>query len=101
MLPLFITGIASAMAAGLGLEQTFQALRERRSGLRRNDFKPFPHATWIERVDGIEARPVAGPLADFACRNNRRVPITVLQDRFLRGVGRAAIALGTMTGGDA
>lgn len=45
MLPLFITGIAIATAAGFGLEQTFQALRERRSGRRLNDFKPFPHAT--------------------------------------------------------
>ncbi len=45
MLPLFITGIAIATAAGLGLEQTFQGLRERRSGLRLNDFQLFLHAT--------------------------------------------------------
>ena len=45
MRPLFITGIAIATAAGLGLEQTFQALREHRSGLCLNDSQPFPHAT--------------------------------------------------------
>ncbi len=38
MRPLFVTGIAIAMALRLGLEQTFQGLRERRSGLRPGEF---------------------------------------------------------------
>ncbi len=108
MRPLFITGTAIATALGLGLEQTFQALRERRSGLRFNDFKPFPNATWIGRVDGIEERPVAGPLADFDCRNNRLAQMTLMQDGFVDAVERArerygpsriATLLGTSTSG--
>jgi 3-oxoacyl-[acyl-carrier-protein] synthase I len=108
MRPLFVTGIAIATASGVGLEQTFQALRERRSGLRPNDFKPFPHTTWIGRIDGIEERPVAAPLTYFDCRNNRLAQITLLQDDFVQAVGRArtrygpsriATLLGTSTSG--
>ena len=42
MQPLYLTGSSIVSALGAGLERTFAALREGRSGLRPNDFEPFP-----------------------------------------------------------
>jgi 3-oxoacyl-[acyl-carrier-protein] synthase-1 len=108
MRPLFVTGLSIASALGLGLEPTFAALRAARSGLRPNDFEPFPHRTWIGRVDGIESAPIAGELARFDCRNNRLAQLALEQDGFESAVARArerhgaervAVLLGTTTSG--
>jgi 3-oxoacyl-[acyl-carrier-protein] synthase I len=108
MRPLFVTGLSIASALGLGLEPTFAALRAGRSGLRANDFEPFPHQTWIGRVDGLESAPVAGELARFDCRNNRLAQLALAQDGFEDAVARArerhgaeriAVLLGTTTSG--
>jgi len=108
MQPLYVTGLSIASALGAGLEPTFAALREGRSGLRRNDFEPFPPPTWIGRVDGLESAPVAGELARFDCRNNRLAQLALDQDGFDEAVARArerhgaariAVLLGTTTSG--
>jgi len=108
MQPLFVTGLSVASALGAGLEQTFSALREGRSGLRRNDFEPFPHPTWIGRVEGLESAPLTGEFARFDCRNNRLAQLALAQDGFERAVARArerhgaarvAVLLGTTTSG--
>ena len=59
MQPLYLTGSSIVSALGAGLERTFAALREGRSGLRPNDFEPFPPATWIGRIDGVESAPIS------------------------------------------
>jgi 3-oxoacyl-[acyl-carrier-protein] synthase-1 len=108
MHPLYISGIAIATASGLGAEQTFSALRERRSGLRPNDFESFPHPTWIGRVAAVEASEISGPLAEFDCRNNRMAHLALQQDGFRDAVAgardrygakRIATLIGTSTSG--
>ncbi len=108
MHPLSISGIAIATAAGLGLEQTYAALRDRRSGLRPNDFESFPYPTWIGRVAALETSAITGPLADFDCRNNRMANLSLQQDGFQDAVARArdrhgarriATLIGTSTSG--
>ena len=47
---LAITAYSLCSAAGDGRVATLRALRERRSGLQRNDFGAAPLATWIGRV---------------------------------------------------
>jgi 3-oxoacyl-[acyl-carrier-protein] synthase-1 len=57
-----ITAYTLSSAAGDGRARTLESLRERRSGLTRNDFGPAPLATWIGRVPGLEEQPgVARP----------------------------------------
>jgi len=108
MHPLFISGVAIATASGLGFEQTFSALHERRSGLRLNDFESFPHPTWIGRVAAVDASEITGPLARFDCRNNRLADLALQQDGFQDAVARArsrygakriATLIGTSTSG--
>jgi len=108
MKPLFVTGLSIVSALGAGLEQTFLALREGRSGLRQSDFEPFPHPTWIGRVEGLESAPLTGEFARFDCRNNRLAQLALCQDGFEQAVARArerhgasrvAVLLGTTTSG--
>jgi 3-oxoacyl-[acyl-carrier-protein] synthase-1 len=108
MHPLFISGVAIATASGLGVDETFSALRERRSGLRPNDFDAFPHSTWIGRVSALETGEITGPLAEFDCRNNRLAHLALQQDGFQDAVARAreryganriATLIGTSTSG--
>jgi len=108
MQPLYLTGSSIVSALGAGLERTFAALREGRSGLRPNDFEPFPPATWIGRIDGVESAPIRGELARFDCRNNRIAQLALEQDGFedavarvreRHGAARIAVLLGTTTSG--
>lgn len=106
MQPLRITAYTLCSAAGDGREQTLAALRERRSGLRRNDFGVEPIATWIGRVPGLEDEPLPERLADWDCRNNRLAWRALQCDGFLDaahaareryGSARIAVVLGTST----
>ena len=51
---LAIRAYTATTALGRGRAAQAQALEERRSGLRRNDFGPDPLDCWIGRVDGLE-----------------------------------------------
>lgn len=103
--PLRISSYTLCSAAGDGRDQTLQSLRDRRSGLRRNDFgAPLP--TWIGRVAGLERQPLPAQFAQWECRNNRlawRGLITdgfrdaVLQARERYGADRIAVVVGTST----
>jgi 3-oxoacyl-[acyl-carrier-protein] synthase-1 len=82
------------------------ALRERRSGLRPNDFGETPLPTWIGRVPGIEAVKLPRRLADWDCRNNRLAWLALTADGFLElaaaararyGADRVALVMGTST----
>jgi 3-oxoacyl-[acyl-carrier-protein] synthase-1 len=82
------------------------ALRERRSGLRPNDFGESPLPTWIGRVPGIEALQLPHRLADWDCRNNRLAWLALSSDGFLEralaararyGAARVALVMGTST----
>ena len=106
MLPVGITAYTACSALGRGLTPTAAALRERRSGLTRNDFGGSPLATWIGRVRGLESEPLPAHLARWECRNNRLAWLGLHQDGFLDavtrvrarvGTGRIAVVLGTST----
>ena len=82
------------------------ALRERRGGLRPNDFGESPLPTWIGRVPGVEAVALPDHLADWDCRNNRLAWLALTADGFLEaavaararyGADRIALVMGTST----
>lgn len=104
--PLRVTAYTLCSAAGDGRAATLSALRERRSGMVRNDFGPAPIATWIGRVPGLEQEPLPGQLASWDCRNNRLAWRGLLADGFFRaaeaareryGADRVAVVVGTST----
>lgn len=106
MNPLAITAYSVCSAAGDGRAATLQALRERRSGLQRNDFGQAPLATWIGRVAGLEEHALPPHLAEWDCRNNRLAWRGLLADDFKAAVatarerygsGRVAVVMGTST----
>jgi 3-oxoacyl-[acyl-carrier-protein] synthase I len=93
-------------AVGEGRLETLSALRERRSGLRRNDFGVAPIETWIGRVAGLEDQPLPTEFAEWECRNNRLAWRGLLADGFCDhvsaarakyGADRVAIIVGTST----
>jgi len=102
-----ITAFTASSAVGHGIGPLRLALRERRSGLRRNDFGPDGRLdTWIGRVDGIEQQPLPAALAEWECRNNRLAWLGLQADgmreaiaacRRRVGADRVAIVIGTST----
>lgn len=106
--PLAIRAYTASSALGRGLAAHFEAIDQRRSGLRANDFGRAPLPCWIGRVDGLEQPAAALPaaLAAWDCRNNRLAWLGLQQDDFLEhvrrararyGAARVALLLGTST----
>ncbi len=105
--PLAITAYTATSALGAGLDAHRRAIRERRGGLRRNDFTSTPLDTWIGRVDGLESESLPAAHARWDCRNNLLASLTLRQDGFgdavaaargRYGASRIALLLGTSTG---
>lgn len=108
---LAIRAYTATTALGRGRAAQASALRERRGGLRRNDFGEGDVAdacldTWIGRVDGLETSPLLADAARWECRNNRLAWIALQQDGLLEilaglraryGTERIAVVLGTST----
>lgn len=111
MPPLAIRAHTATTALGRGNAAQLAALRERRSGLRRNDFGPAdaggaPLDCWIGRVDGLEDAPLPAAFARWECRNNRLAWLALQQDgvldalaraRLRHGAERVALVVGTST----
>ncbi|MGH8080651.1 MAG: beta-ketoacyl-[acyl-carrier-protein] synthase family protein [Lysobacter sp.] len=111
MPPLAIRAYTATTALGRGLDAQLRGLRERRSGLRRNDFAPLapdqaPLDCWIGRVDGLEDAPLPAALADWECRNNRLAWLSLHHDGVPEaiaavvaryGAERVAVIVGTST----
>lgn len=76
---------------GSGVAEHLASLRERRSGLRGNDFTREPLTCAIGRVAGVEAHPLPDPFSRYECRNNRLAWLGLNADGFLDAAG-AAIA---------
>lgn len=89
-MPMQITGFAIASALGEGTAATVAALREGRSGLRRNDFLDSTLQTYIGRVAGVEEERLPAALAQFDCRSNRLAQAGLRQDGFEQSVAHAA-----------
>jgi 3-oxoacyl-[acyl-carrier-protein] synthase I len=110
MPPLAIHAWTATTALGRGRERQLAALRERRSGLKRNDFGPLhdgaPLPCWIGRVDGLEEAPLPPQFARWECRNNRLAWLALQHDAVLdavarlrdrHGAERVAVVVGTST----
>jgi 3-oxoacyl-[acyl-carrier-protein] synthase-1 len=104
--PLSIRRYTATTALGRGRDAQLNALRERRGGLRRNDFGEDRLDCWIGRVDGLESAALPDALAPWECRNNRLAWLALQQDGMLEavqearerfGADRVAIVLGTST----
>ena len=97
--PLSIGNYTATTALGQGRGAQLAALRERRGGLRRNDFGPARSdgsllPTWIGRVAGLEDTPLPAALGPWECRNNRLAWLALRQDGMLED----ALALGERHG---
>lgn len=104
--PLDILAHTATTALGAGLDAQRVALREGRSGLRRNDFGSQPLECWIGRVEGVEAVTLPAHLADLDCRNNALAWLALQQDGLdealagvvqRHGASRVAVVVGTST----
>ncbi len=105
--PLAITAYTATSAHGPGLDAHRRAIRDRRGGLRRNDFTATALDTWIGRVAGLESVVLPAGHARWDCRNNRLASRALSQDGFTDAVAaarqrygpsRIALLLGTSTG---
>lgn len=106
--PLHLSHFTAVSAIGRGQEETLDALRVRRSGLRPCDFDDVDLDTWIGRVSGVEEVTLRADLREFDCRNNRLLQMALEQDGFRQAVeervarygrDRVGIFLGTSTSG--
>lgn len=88
---LAIAAYTATTALGRGRAAQTQALHDRRSGLRRNDFGGDGRLEcWIGRVDGLEQAPLPPSLAGWECRNNRLAWLSLQQDGLFEAVAEAA-----------
>ena len=104
---LAIRAYTATTALGRGRDAQANALDDRRSGLRRNDFGGDGRLDcWIGRVDGLEQSPLPAPLAGWECRNNRLAWLALQQDGLpeaiadvaaRHGADRVAVVIGTST----
>ena len=104
---LAIRAYTATTALGRGRDALTEALRNRRSGLRRNDFGGDERLDcWIGRVDGLEQSPLPSVLSDWECRNNRLAWMSLQQDGLQEavtavvarhGADRVAVVMGTST----
>lgn len=106
MRPLRISAYTATTAAGIGIQALHQAIADRKSGLRPNDFTHAPLETFIGRVAGVEDSPLPGQWAQWECRNNRLAWMGLQADHFLTaaldarerfGADRVAVVMGTST----
>lgn len=110
--PVPITAFTATCAVGRGNAALLDALRTRRSGLKRCDFTPFDGApaldTWTGEVADLDTVALPAALARFDCRNQRLAWLGLQQDGFLEaaraavdrhGAARVAVIIGTSTSG--
>ena len=107
MQPLNVTAMTAVSAIGAGAAPTLQALRSRRSGLRRCDFIDIAEG-YVGRVDGLETHSLPSSLQHFDCRNNRLADLALQTDGFADavavarrryGADRIGVIVGTSTSG--
>jgi len=106
--PFHLSHFTATSSIGRGLDQTLDALRQRRSGLAPCAFDTVDLATFIGEVAGVDAVQLPADLAEFDCRNNRLALLGLTQDGFAEavraasskyGAQRVGVFLGTSTSG--
>lgn len=98
-----VSGYTATSAAGVGLSALRTSIAARQSGLRENDLEHCDLATWIGRVEAIEATELPGEFAHLDSRNNRLAWLALQQDGLLEALGRyvdrfGAHRIGTVIG---
>lgn len=102
--PVAIGAFTATCAAGAGLDALAQALSAQRSGLTPNTDPAMPLATWVGRVDGLEAPRLPPALQHWDCRATRLAwralhadgffdAVQAVRDRV--GASRVGLVLGT------
>ncbi|HSF69924.1 MAG TPA: beta-ketoacyl-[acyl-carrier-protein] synthase family protein [Nitrospira sp.] len=108
MTPVTLSAYTLVTANGRGVSAVFQALRERRSGLKPCNFEDALLKTCVGRVDGLEEFSLEDSFERFDCRNNRLAWLGLQQDGFMvsvaeakqrYGAHRIAVIMGTSTSG--
>jgi len=108
MKPLVLTHFTATSCLGRGVAATLQALRERRSGLRKCTFETVDLPTYAGEVAGVDEVVLPDSLRPFDCRNNRLALLALRQDGFVNAVQdsvrrwgrrRVGVFLGTSTSG--
>lgn len=93
---------------GRGVNQTLEALRQQRRGLKPCAFDTVDLPTSIGEVAGMDDLPLPSHLTQFDCRNNRLALLGLQQDGFTEavhsaiakyGAHRVGVLLGTSTSG--
>ena len=114
--PVAISAYTATTAVGRGHGALLDALRTRRSGLKRyearRDFAADVDGpaldTWIGEVEGLQSIKLPEPLSHYDCRNNRLAWLGLQQDEFVAkaraavaryGSARVAVIIGTSTSG--
>ena len=105
---LHLSHFTATSSIGRGLNQTLDALRQRRAGLTPCAFDTVSLATFIGEVAGVDAVQLPAHLARFDCRNNRLALLGLMEDDFIEavhaaiakyGAQRIGLFLGTSTSG--
>ena len=108
MQPLPITAYSIVNSLGVGREAVVDALRNRRSGLRRCDFETVELDTWIGRVEALDDVRIRRDLDAYDCRNHRLAQLGLETDGFADavraarekyGADRVGVFMGTSTSG--
>ncbi|MGO9039729.1 MAG: beta-ketoacyl-[acyl-carrier-protein] synthase family protein [Steroidobacteraceae bacterium] len=108
MKPLLVKDFTATSCIGRGLEQTFDALIRRHSGLKACEFETVRLDTHVGEVSGVDNQRVPVDLGRFDCRNNRLAELALAQDGFLEAVEETAdrcgrkrigVFIGTSTSG--
>ena len=114
--PVAISAYTATTAVGRGCGVLLDALRTRRSGLKRyearRDFAVDVDGptldTWIGEVEGLQSVALSEQLSSYDCRNNRLAWLGLHQDDFVvraceavarYGAERVAVIIGTSTSG--
>lgn len=105
---LHLSSFTATSAIGRGLEQTLEALRQRRGGLVACAFDSVELSTFIGEAQDVEAVTMPDRLSAFNCRNNRLAQLGLEQDNFSSaveaaieryGAARVGVFMGTSTAG--
>lgn len=90
--PLTFTASSMVNALGRGKKASFDALQQKRSGLKLADNLEF--STWVGKVAGVENIMLEEELKHFHCRNNQLAKLTLDTDNFRDAVNKAKIQYG-------
>src|SRR3989344_9271801 len=108
MTPLLLSAFTVVNALGRGNAATYNALRNRQSGLRPCHLPFADLDTHVGEVTGLNDICLPPPLTHYDCRNNRLAYLGLQHDGFMNavaaardryGAGRVAVILGTSTSG--